>query len=592
MEWWSRRGVWTLVFAAVTTSLYFHFLPEDWRYNAVPFGVIAGVAAGTACLFVRCGSGFFWKTCSKSGKGIYVLLLAVIFLSLNHWLPLQTVQLHLYSQGQGTGEINSLKIDGKELPGTVWQGNYRAWDLEGRNWKMMQGAEGELSWQGGAKKEVRLSLHLAPASQLQVAFNGKVQCCEGGENGIVQELVFHPPSALPTDGWARGLLYVCDLLSAHVAAALLLLCGCQCVRQPQSAERLWRRRMARKQIVWLLGLLVSSVFLAGLFNFIIDPLQYYRRASYTPLWSYEQRYQIPGLIRNQVYDTVFIGASSIEPFYTPQIEAALGGKVLKLSMRGGSLYEQRRALEMALETGKVKRVVWVLDLMAFAPPVERLPGGIWGTFPAYLYDQTLWPKYEYLLNESTFKDSLRVAGQILRIKGQYPSSQDMMDMYYNWKAGVEYSESAVRRHYAQLEQELQKNKFADNQQLQLLYSPQSYRYVSLIATAEHNVLPLLAQYPQVQFDLVWNPYPWPFYTLYTQQEAQSMEGLEKLKKEIKIRTKTKKNVVLHDPQQAPAYLKELGHYRDTLHMDAQLAQQLLADIQKRKFAESHKNTDK
>lgn len=588
MEWWARRGVWALVCAAVTMSLYYHFLPADWRHNVVAYGVSIGMAAGISCLFVQwqCSSGFFRGNYSKYKRCIYVLLLAVTFLSLNHWLPLQTVQLHLYSRGQGAGEITSLKIDGEEIPGTVWQGNYQAWELEGRNWKMLPGIEGELFWQGGAKKEVRLAMHLAPTSQLQVAFNGREQSFAGGENGIVEEVVFHTPSALPAGGWERGLLYVCDLLSAHILAALLLSLGGQFTRQSQSADRLWRRRTARKQIVWLLVLLLSSVFLAGLFNFTLDPLQYYRKASYTPLWSYEQRYQIPGLIRNQEYDTVFIGASSIEPFYTPQIEAALGGKVLKLSMRGGSLYEQRRALEMALETGKVKRVVWVLDLMAFAPPVERLPGGIWGTFPAYLYDATVWSKYAYLLNESTFKDSFRIAGQLLRMKGQYPSSQDMMDMYYNWKAGVVYSEAAVRKHYDQLNQQLKKNKFADNPQLQLLYSPQSYRYASLIATTEHNVLPLIARYPQVQFDLVWNPYPWPFYALYTQQEAQSMEELAQLKRELQSRVKKQENVVLHDPQQAPLYLNSLGHYRDTLHMDARLAQQLLEDIQKVNFAES------
>ena len=586
MEWWARRGIWTLVFTAVATSLYFHFLPEDWRHTAVTYSVIIGMSAGVSCLFWRCFPGFSWNSCSKYRRCAYLLLVGAIFICLNFWLPLQTVQLHLYSNGLGTGTITSLKIDGEEIPGTVWQGNYRAWDLVGRNWKMLSGTEGKLFWQGGAKKEVRLTMHLAPASLLEVAFNGREQSFEGGENGIAEEFVFHPPSALPAGGWVRGLLYICDLLSAHVVAALLWLGSYNVMKQSQTTERLWRRRIARKQIIWLLALLLSSVFLAGLFNFIIDPLQYYRKAAYTPLWSYEQRYQIPGLIRNQEYDTVFIGASSIEPFYTPQIEAVLGGKVLKLSMRGGSLYEQRRALEMALETGKVKRVVWVLDFMAFAPPVERLPGGIWGTFPAYLYDAAFWSKYAYLLNESTFKDSLRIAGQLLRIKGQYPSSQDMMDMYYNWKAGVVYSETAVSKHYAQLSEQLQKNKFADNPQLQLLYSPQSYRYSSLIATAEHNVLPLLARYPQVQFDLVWNPYPWPFYAIYTQQEEQSMEGLEQLKREIQSRVKKQENVVLHDPQQAPAYLKELGHYRDTLHMDARLAQQLLEDIQKGNFAEN------
>ena len=55
------------------------------------------------------------------------------------------------------------------------------------------------------------------------------------------------------------------------------------------------------------------------FNFTVDPLQFYRPASfYEPYYSMQQRYQNPGLARNFPYDTVIIGASMSENFVPSQ----------------------------------------------------------------------------------------------------------------------------------------------------------------------------------------------------------------------------------------------------------------------------------
>lgn len=92
------------------------------------------------------------------------------------------------------------------------------------------------------------------------------------------------------------------------------------------------------------------------------PITIYHRPSwYTPLLSEEERYQNPGLAKNYDYDNIIIGTSMTENFLPSQVDASLGGTTLKLSMEGSTVDEHYKIAKLALETGKVKQVLWGLD---------------------------------------------------------------------------------------------------------------------------------------------------------------------------------------------------------------------------------------
>ena len=57
------------------------------------------------------------------------------------------------------------------------------------------------------------------------------------------------------------------------------------------------------------ALALALAALIAFANWRVDPLQFYRRASYPPLLSDALRFQNPGLARNYDYDTLILGTS-------------------------------------------------------------------------------------------------------------------------------------------------------------------------------------------------------------------------------------------------------------------------------------------
>ena len=105
---------------------------------------------------------------------------------------------------------------------------------------------------------------------------------------------------------------------------------------------------ARRYLRIVIGVMLCGVALVAAINFIVDPLQYYRRASwYPPHFSDNQRFQNPGLIRNYDYDTIVLGTSHSENFLASDIARILGRRALKLSISGSSIHEQSLTLRLA-----------------------------------------------------------------------------------------------------------------------------------------------------------------------------------------------------------------------------------------------------
>ncbi len=153
--------------------------------------------------------------------------------------------------------------------------------------------------------------------------------------------------------------------------------------------------------------LVGCVLIA-LVNWLVDPLQYYRRASYPPEFSDQTRYQNPGLARNYPYDTVIIGTSVSRGFDLAQMRESMHCDAINLSMQGASAREQSLMLDVALRTGRVRRVVWDVNSEFLRGPSDWVPD-FEGAFPSYFYTTHPLDKLpHYLLNIDTTKATLRV----------------------------------------------------------------------------------------------------------------------------------------------------------------------------------------
>lgn len=135
-----------------------------------------------------------------------------------------------------------------------------------------------------------------------------------------------------------------------------------------------------------------------IFNFIIDPLQYYNKSS-NPIFITNQRYQIPGLVRNYSFDTIYIGTSHSENFRTEILDSIYNSKGINLAISGSSSNEQYEVVKLALSTGKVRHVLWEMNYKSFSGIQSNLKSK--GDFPYYLYNTNTKTPFLYLFSIDT-----------------------------------------------------------------------------------------------------------------------------------------------------------------------------------------------
>ncbi len=170
-------------------------------------------------------------------------------------------------------------------------------------------------------------------------------------------------------------------------------------------------------------------------TYVVDPLQFFRRAWYAPVWSTNERYQNPGLARSYDYDTVIIGSSMTQNFYPSYVDRVLGARTIKLSISGSTAHEQYLILRVALDTGKPKRVIWAIDDWAFRGAPDRVRSDL-GPFPFFLYDTNPLGYVQYLFNGSIFSDALAILRDRARLSApssdRPPDDWDTFDKFYRF----------------------------------------------------------------------------------------------------------------------------------------------------------------
>jgi hypothetical protein len=302
-----------------------------------------------------------------------------------------------------------------------------------------------------------------------------------------------------------------------------------------------------------------------LFNWAVDPLQFYRRASYRPDFSLQQRYQNPGLARNYPYDTVIVGSSLAESLAPSHVDAILGGKSINLSFAGASAHEINRILRVALRTRKVKRVIWCLDIFGFRGKPDRTAQEE-GDFPGYLYDRNPFNDLHYLLNLDIFYSSVDI---LLAEAGLKERDVLDLDRLHNTYAKPEaYSESEVMKKWAKEEEAYAKGyrRFAQD----------VFTLESLRTSFDQNALSLMREHPEVRFDAYFPPLSVVAYQAAAKEGV--LEAANGFKEYVKESLAPLPNVRLFDFQAWEDVTTNLNNYRDILHYSREIDDRILKKI--------------
>ncbi len=228
-------------------------------------------------------------------------------------------------------------------------------------------------------------------------------------------------------------------------------------------------------------------------NYIIDPYQFYRKPTlYKPVYFTDQRYQNPGLARSQDYSIAFVGTSMSDNFLHSYVEEKMDRKMVRLSIMGGSMYEQKLTVNLVINAKKAGTIIWELNYYSFRGGTKRVTETGRG-FPYYFYDDNPLTDLKYLCNFDTLLKSYYIFLNEYRGKMHYTMTHNL-EMLNAWFAGSKFTRENVIKDWKLAQDDLERA------------NPQEFTWDQLKANADKNLLTVLRTNPDIEFILFYPPF--------------------------------------------------------------------------------------
>lgn len=331
-----------------------------------------------------------------------------------------------------------------------------------------------------------------------------------------------------------------------------------------------------RSVVLLLGASLIVLSIAAALNFIVDPLQLFRRAAfYAPMYSSDSRMQNAGLIRSQDFDTVLMGTSLAIHYKQSDIDRIFGGRSLKLSMTGSNSHEQSFAIAAALNRHP-KRVIWEIDDWIFhdAPEIDA---DIY--FPPNLYRRNAAGVAGYLLSGAMVRESLwllaRSAEPVAKLAARLapdvqpkfsivgvddinvlPPGYDVAALYNVKRAVSSFSTITDLQHRS--------------------YLADGADHDAMVRNFERDAMGIIAKHPDVQFDIYFPPYSILQWVAMRDVSPATLKIVYDFTAYASRRLSQLPNVALHDFRDVGEVTHDLGNYSDVIHHSPAVDLQVLS----------------
>jgi hypothetical protein len=312
---------------------------------------------------------------------------------------------------------------------------------------------------------------------------------------------------------------------------------------------------------WYLAAAALLTLTLAVFNWAVDPLQIYRRAAYEPVFSENQRYQNPGLALHYDYEIAILGTSHAENFSPRQVERVLGAPAVKLAISGATAREQYLILDLAIGTGKLRRVLWGLDRLSFRKPAGAVSSRE-GDFPMHLYRRGLRTHPIYLLS----LDTLGLSMKVLRGAGHRD-----LETLNAWHTLHRFGEDRVLADWRR------RGEIVDR-----IHRDPTQRYASRSSQMQQslraNVLSLVEAHPEIRFDFFFPPYS----ILSFLSDLRTWEGAVAERRAYKAFVVSSlaayPNAHVYDFQGIERITHDLGNYKDLEHYRPEINDYIVESI--------------
>ncbi|MGD2128817.1 MAG: hypothetical protein PVJ17_05900 [Lysobacterales bacterium] len=313
-------------------------------------------------------------------------------------------------------------------------------------------------------------------------------------------------------------------------------------------------------LILLLGSCGAIVLLAVAANWLVDPMRYYHRPWMEIGYSENERYQVPGLVRHEGYDSVLIGTSHTEIFTPTRLSRELGGRALNLSVSGSTIVEQAAVLDLVLHEGKADRVLWEINYGSFSTGERLLDPS---AFPYFLYRPGAETPFRYLVSWDTFEESLAA------IAGRRPPTLDDLN---RWDLEFEFGAERVMDNWDYMTERW-------NESLRQTWALYSVRRQEIPRLVQSYVADRIRAHPGVRFDLLFLPTSALDYVNDFQISADRFGKRMALRRSVGRAVADLENAVIWDFQLESDMSLELDRYKDLEHFGQATVQEILGDMQ-------------
>jgi hypothetical protein len=330
-----------------------------------------------------------------------------------------------------------------------------------------------------------------------------------------------------------------------------------------------QRISSRPFVVTLIVVAITASSLVAGVNWWVDPFQHYREATRYParFFNAHQRHINPGLVKHADYNRIIMGSSLMENVDSSEVDrlfAATGstGRSINLSLSAMTAFDANQLLTLAAAVGRVKHVIINLDYNAFSGAPTR--SGFGAGFPSYLYDQIAVNDLPYLLALDTSHKSMAI---LRNQQGAARYSENRANPWF-WADGTEFSAAKATRNL-------------DANHLNKQFVQPNRKLTEMRASFDKNILPLIAENPEIKFSFVFLPYSILVWADF--QQRNQVEVTLQFRDYAFTATKVYRNVEWFDFQAAPQYVNDLSHYTDIYHFSPSVSREIFQSIADNKY---------
>lgn len=315
----------------------------------------------------------------------------------------------------------------------------------------------------------------------------------------------------------------------------------------------------------------SGIGIFGGINYIIDPLQHYRKATFYKIYDFDARYLSWGLLKYYNYDSILVGTSVTENFRKDYVDNDLNLNILRIPFSGASAYEENFVIQYALKNKKISTIIYGLDLSAFKGKKTKLSNGK-NSLPLYLINNTILNNFKYLLSIDTFHKNIKLF--LSNILG-WEKERTNFNKFWNWDYKYKFNKELCMKSY----QDILKSNYKDN-----------FNIENLKKSFDYNILSLYKQNPHLKFKIFFPPYSILTWKLWG--HTKDLQKILEFKKYIMMQSIKYNNVKVYDLQISKNVTYQLDNYKDVVHYSGEINKWIIKQIKNNNYLVTKENINK